>query len=128
MTTYELGVSATYHETGDIVLVTTYILDPTMGPEGTYRPQLVKAGTCTLLSGDTPIDCPVEFDWRSGTSEGSFQIFFIHPSSLHHLMVRLSLLVIDGTNEDTYETETHVIRVEAEDLGLAAQPMENEVY
>lgn len=127
MTVYEVGASATYHEEGDMVLVTLYLLDPTVG-DGVYKPQLVKNATCTLFSGDTPIDSVVEFDRRNGTQDGSFQIFFIHPSSLHHLKTKMSLVVIDGTNEDTYDYETHVIRVEAEDMGLAAQPPEDMVY
>ena len=125
MTTYILSASATYHVEGDMVLVTAYLLDPNTDM---YKPQLVKSGTCWLLSGNTTIDTAVEFDRRYGTSEGNFQIFFLHPSSLHHLRVRLSLVVIDGTNEDTYDYETHVIRVEAEDTGLEAQAPEDEVW
>jgi len=127
MTVYELGASATYHEEGDMVLVTAYLLDPTVG-EGVYKPQLVKSATCTLFSGKSPIDSVVEFDRRNGTQDGSFQIFFVHPSSLHQLNVKMSLAVVDGTNEDTYDYETHVIRVESEDMGLASQPLEDMVY
>jgi len=130
MPTFDVGASAEYHETGDMVIVTLYVLDPTPTPEypeGVYTPQLVKTGTCTLLSGNSSIDTPVEFDRRSGTRDGNFQIFFIHPSSLHHLKVRIDMTIINGTTEDSYEYETQVNRIVAEDPGLEEQPWEDEV-
>ena len=126
MTTYDLGASATYHETGDMVVVTIYLLDPTEGPAGTYKPQLVKSANCSLISGNTVIDTSVYFDLRFGTSEGNFQVFFLHPSSIHHLKVHIAMTVIDDTVEDYYEFDTHVIRIEAEDMGLDAQPWEED--
>lgn len=127
MTTFDLGASAEYHETGDMVIVTIYLLDPTEGANGTFKPQLVKEGVCKLISGNTVIDTPIEFNMRSGTSEGNFQLFFLHPSSLHHLKVNISMDVIDDTTIDTYDYETHVVRIESEDMGLETQPLEDEV-
>jgi len=130
MTVFDLGAAAEYHETGDMVLVTAYLLDPTptpQSPDGTFKPQLVKSGVCSLTSGNTTIDVPIEFDRRSGTRDGNYQLFFLHPSSLHHLKVSIEMVVIDGTSEDTYTYETPVIRIEAEDTGLEAQPWEEDL-
>lgn len=125
MPTYQLGASATYYVGPDMVDVPVYLLDPVAD---TYTPQVVKRGVCEILSGGEKIDSSVEFDSRYGTSEGSFRIFFHHPSSLHDLRVVIDLTVINGTVEDSYHFETQVIHVEAEETGLAAQPPENEAF
>ena len=95
--TDRLAGTANYYTISDFVEVVLFYGDAT-----TLHPECVKNGNVKLLHNKAPI-ASVEIDKYSGNEDGSFRVFFNHPTTTRRLSVRAEI--------ETYEDGDSVVNI-----------------
>ena len=118
-----LDAKAEYIEgeaTQPVVLVDAYFYDPS---NETFKPQLVTAGTVSLVRSGIHTIQTIEFDKRFGNADGAFHFQFSHPPVANNLSIRVvaDLHASDGSSAHLDKT-IPVLQETERPIPLASQP------
>ena len=118
-----LDAKAEYIEgeaTQPTVIATAYFYDPA---DETFKPQLVTAGTVTLIRNGIHEIQTIEFDKRFGNADGAFHFQFSHPPVTNNLSIRVVADLLGPEGHTAHLDKTiQVVQETERPIPLAAQP------